>query len=97
MSATPTSTNPESEAEAARRLVEVVLATTNENGESQTTHPEINSGPTKVTALKAELGIPEDSALWVIQHGKKKPLGDHETFNVKEGDHFEAIVRGGVS
>lgn len=97
MSAIPTSTNAEPEAEASRHLVEVVLVTTNEEGETQTTHPEIESGPTKVTTLKAELGIPEDSALWVIQHGKKKPLGDHETFDVKAGDHFEAIVRGGVS
>jgi hypothetical protein len=97
MSATPTSTNAEPDAEATRHLVDVVLVTTNEEGDTQTTHLDIESGPTKVTALKAELGIPEDSALWIIRHGKKKPLGDHETFDVKAGDHFEAIVRGGVS
>ena len=42
--------------------------------------------------------VPEDSALWVIDKaGKKKVLGDHETHDVKEGDHFEALVKGGVS
>jgi hypothetical protein len=97
MSVIPTSSGRGQPAEESSHLVEVVLVITDEQGETQTSHPEIESGPTKVTALKAELGIPEDSALWIIQHGKKKPLGDHETFDVTSGDHFEAIVRGGVS
>jgi hypothetical protein len=97
MSVTPTSTQADQPTDASRHIVEVVLVTTDEEGTPQTTNPEIASGPTKVTTLKAELGIPEESALWVIRHGKKKPLGDHETFDVKAGDHFEAIVRGGVS
>ncbi len=76
----------------------VTLTLTDENGNSQTESKTIPGGPTKVTDLKAELGVPAESALWVIQKsGKKKQLGDHETHNVKEGDHYEAIVKGGVS
>lgn len=81
-----------------RHPVEVSLEITNEEGGSQTTTLTIESGPTKVTVLKSEIGIAEDASLWVIQkNGKKKPLGDHETHNVKEGDRYQALVRGGVS
>ncbi len=97
MSARPTSPTEPIEGDH-RHLVQVELVTTDEQGDTQTATLEIDSGPTKVTALKSELGIPEDSALWVIHaDGKRKPLGDHETYNVKAGDRFEAIVRGGVS
>jgi hypothetical protein len=99
MSSTPTSAHvvPEAE-EAHRHLVEVSLEITNEEGESQTTTLKIEAGPTKVTVLKSELGIAEEASLWVIEkNGKKKPLGDHETHDVKEGDRFQALVRGGVS
>jgi len=48
--------------------------------------------------VTAELGIAAGDALWVVEKsGKKKALADHETHNVKEGDHFEALVKGGVS
>jgi hypothetical protein len=81
-----------------RTLVTVALTLTDENGNTQTEEKNIPGGPTKVTDLKAELGVPAESALWVIQKsGKKKQLGDHETHDVKEGDHYEALVRGGVS
>jgi hypothetical protein len=84
--------------QAHHHLVEVSLETTNEDGETQTTTLMIEAGPTKVTVLKSELGIPEESSLWVIQkNGKKKPLGDHETHDVKAGDRYQALVRGGVS
>jgi hypothetical protein len=79
-------------------LVAVTLTLTDENGNTQTVDKTIPGGPTKVTDLKAELGVPAESALWVIQRsGKKKQLGDHQTHDVKEGDQYEALVRGGVS
>ena len=79
-------------------LVTVALTITDENGNSQTEEKNIPGGSTKVTDLKAELGVPAESALWVIaKSGKKKQLGDHEAHNVKEGDRYEALVRGGVS
>lgn len=81
-----------------RAAVTVVLTITDENGDTQTEDRTIPGGPTKVEELKAELGIAEASALWVIdKSGKKKQLGDHETHDVKEGDRYEALVRGGVS
>ena len=84
--------------EAQRHLVEVTMETTNEDGETQTTTLTIESGSTKVTALKAEAGIAEADPLWVIRKdGKRKQLGDHETHDVKEGDRYQALVKGGVS
>jgi hypothetical protein len=78
--------------------VKVTLTITDENGNTQTETKSIRGGPTKVVELKAELGVPEESALWVIEKsGKKHQLGDHETHDVKEDDRFEALVRGGVS
>jgi hypothetical protein len=79
-------------------VVAVTLVITNDDGSSQTTTRDIASGATKVVQLKAELGVPADSALWVIEKsGKKHQLGDHESHNVKAEDRYEAIVRGGVS
>jgi hypothetical protein len=81
-----------------RQQVTVTLGITSEEGETQIVQRTIPAGPTHVPVLKAELQVPEDSALWVIDKaGKKKVLGDHETHDVKEGDHFEALVKGGVS
>jgi hypothetical protein len=99
MSSIPTSTSGEPDsAEARHRRVEVSLEITNEEGESETSTLVIESGPTKVTELKSELGIAEDASLWVIKKdGKKKPLGDHEKHDVKQGDRYQALVRGGVS
>ena len=80
------------------RLVMVTLGITTEDGQTQTVEREIPSGPTKVPELKEELGVPEDCSLWVIEKsGKKKLLADHETHHVKAGDHYEALVKGGVS
>jgi hypothetical protein len=79
-------------------LVTVVLTITDENGQTQTEYKSIPGGSTKVVELKARLGVPPESALWVIaKSGKKKQLGDHERHNVKEDDRYEALVRGGVS
>jgi hypothetical protein len=79
--------------------VAVTLGVTNEDdGTTQTLELSIPGGPTPVPELKAELGIADASALWVVQkNGHRKALADHQTHNVKEGDHYEALVKGGVS
>jgi hypothetical protein len=79
--------------------VDVTIGVTDEDtGETQTNTLTIPGGPTPVPELKAELGIEGASALWVVErNGKKKALSDHQEQNVKEGDHYEAIVKGGVS
>jgi uncharacterized protein YabN with tetrapyrrole methylase and pyrophosphatase domain len=79
--------------------VSVSVFLTNENtGETETRGVEILGGPTIVTELKERLGIDPASSLWVIdKHNKKKQLADHERHNVKEGDRYEGIARGGVS
>lgn len=78
--------------------VHVSLTVTDENGATQVEDKTIDGGPTPVPELKSELGVPAESALWVVQkNGKKKQLADHQTHNVKEGDRYEALVRGGVS
>ncbi len=99
MSAIPTSGDDEPGGEqTARHPVQVTLEVTNEAGENQTSTFTIQSGPTKVTALKKELDIADEATLWVIEkNGKKKLLADHETHDVKEGDRYQALVRGGVS
>jgi hypothetical protein len=80
------------------KLVMVTLTLTDDTGHSTTEEKSIEGGPTEVLELKAELGVAADIALWVVQkNGKKKQLGDHEKHNVKDGDHYEALVRGGVS
>jgi hypothetical protein len=86
-------------AEKKSNLVTVTEGLTNEDtGATETRMLEIEGGPTEVPTLKAELGIQAADALWVIaKNGKKKALADHETHNVKEGDHYEALVKGGVS
>ena len=82
----------------AKTLVEVSITITDDNGNSQTAKKNIPGGPTKVHILKAELGVPGQVELWVVeQSGKKHQLANHETHNVKAGDHYEAIVPGGVS
>lgn len=81
-----------------QRLVEVSLTTTDENGTTKVESKSIPGGPTEVLHLKAELGVPPETALWVVRkNGKKSQLADHESHNVKEGDRYEALVRGGVS
>lgn len=79
--------------------VTVTLGVTNEDdGTTQTVELTIPGGPTRVPELKAELGIADASALWVVEkNGQKKALADHQTHNVKEDDHYEAIVKGGIS
>ncbi len=79
-------------------LVEVSLEVTDEEGNTQTTTLTIPSGETPVERLKRELGLEETDPLWVIRKdGKRKPLGDHEHHDVRAGDRYQAIVKGGVS
>lgn len=81
-----------------QKLVVVSLAITNENGETAVEPKSIPRGPTAVQVLKVELGVPAEVALWVVRkNGKKSQLADHTTHDVKEGDRFEALVRGGIS
>jgi hypothetical protein len=83
---------------ATRQQVTVTLGITDEQGNTQTVERVIDGGPTRVTVLKTELGVPEESSLWVIgKDGRKRVLADHETYDVRTGDHFEALVKGGVS
>ena len=78
--------------------VHVSLTITDENGATQVVEEDVDGGPTPVTTLKSELGVPVEGALWVVdRNGKKKQLADHEKHNVKDGDRYEALVRGGVS
>jgi hypothetical protein len=81
-----------------RRLIMVTLRVTNEAGETELVERSIESGLTKVSAVKQELGVPETASLWVIEKsGKRKQLADHETHDVRAGESYEALVRGGVS
>lgn len=89
---------PKPNAKAQESLVSVTLTLTDPDGNTQTETKALPGGATDVTTLKAELGVPAESALWVIEKsGKKRQLGDHERDNVKQGDRFEALVRGGIS
>lgn len=78
--------------------VAVTLIVADENGDSQTQEETIPSGPTKVPDLKVELGVPAASSLWIVRPGgKPTQLVDHATHNVKAGDKYETVVKGGVS
>lgn len=87
------------EAEARAKLVEVTLVVDDEQtGESKSEMKEVPKGETAVTTLKEELGVPAELALWVIRKdGKRKQLADHQSHEVKAGDTFMVITRGGVS
>ena len=78
--------------------VAVTLVVDDPDGEVQTIESTIPSGPTKVPDLKAELGVPAEASLWVVRAGgKPTQLVDHATHNVKAGERFETVVKGGVS
>jgi hypothetical protein len=86
------------EAKAKPDTVEVTLGVTGDDGSSKTETLSIPAGPTKTPVLKEELGIDSTASLWVIEkNGQKKLLGENQSDNVKAGDHFEALVKGGVS
>lgn len=80
------------------QLVEVTLTVTDESGNTTTTGKEIPEGETPVPTLKQELGVAETDSLFLLKKdGKRKLLADHEHHNVKEGDSFEVVGKGGVS
>lgn len=69
-----------------------------ETGESHEEDKQVESGETGVVRIKEELGVPEASGLWVQKgDGRSHQLADHVTHDVREGEHFDVIVRGGVS
>jgi hypothetical protein len=57
----------------------------------------VPAGPTLVSVLKEELGVPQADVLWMIKGQTRRPLGDQETIDVESGQHYEAIGGGGVS
>jgi hypothetical protein len=78
--------------------VVVTLVVTDPDGGTQTLEMTIPSGPTKVPDLKVELGVPPEASLWVVRpSGEPTQLVDHARHNVKAGDRFETVVKGGVS
>lgn len=78
--------------------VDVTLTITDADGNSTTTEKEIPDGPTPVRELKEELGVPETESLFLIREGKRpKLLADHEEHNVKAGDHYDVVSKGGAS
>jgi sulfur carrier protein ThiS len=79
------------------KLVTVTLIV--KEGETETDEAkEILKGKTEAAVLKTELGVPPEDSLWVVRaNGKIAQLADHEEHNVKQGDRFEVVGRGGVS
>jgi len=57
---------------------------------------EVRGGPTVVSELKKELGVPDEDTLFETKP-RKRPLGDHEEIDVLPHQAFEAIHGGGVS
>ena len=58
---------------------------------------ELPASPIQVSDLKALLGVPEAETLFEKDGGKRIPLADGQTVNIKPGMHFEALGGGGVS
>ena len=84
--------------EKAKKLVAVTLTSVGEDGSSINEEKEIPKGETEVLVIKAELGIAPELALWLIgKKERKHQLADHQSHDVKKGDHFQVIVPGGVS
>jgi hypothetical protein len=82
-----------------RREVTVFVTMVDDaTGESHEEDKQVESGETKVERIKDEVGVPAASGLWVLRgDGRSHQLADHVDYDVREGDHFEVIVRGGVS
>lgn len=78
-------------------LVEVTITITDPDGGSTTAEKAIPNGHTPVPTLKQELGVAVADSLFIVKDGKKKLLPDHEEHNVKAGDHYEVVGKGGVS
>jgi hypothetical protein len=57
----------------------------------------VPAGDTKVSDLKAELGVDLAVVLYLVHGQKRKVLDNGQTIDVESGMHFEAIGGGGVS
>lgn len=77
--------------------VTVTITIDDPEGGSTTEDRSIPSGSTPVSTLKQELGVPAEESLFLVRDGKRKLLADHEHHNVRAGDHFEYVGKGGVS
>jgi len=58
---------------------------------------EITSGCRRVTELKAQLGVPADYELEVVEHGKFQPLDDNAEICIQGHEKFVSHVRSGSS
>lgn len=58
---------------------------------------EVPAGPTLVSALKDELGVPATDILHLLHGHDQQVLGDDEVLDVKSGMHFDAVPGGTVS
>jgi len=86
------------EAKKKPKLVKVTIGVTDGDGNNQSLEKKIPAGKTEVPILKNELELPAASSLWFVpKNGKRKVLADHEHHTVKADDHFEAVVKGGIS
>jgi hypothetical protein len=81
------------------KLVSVTLLTIDPgSGDQVEQGEEVAKGKTEVEDLKQELEVPAELSLWVIdKDGQRVRLGDHESYNVKEGDRFVVLSPGGIS
>jgi hypothetical protein len=75
----------------------VVLVVDEDGQDSKPVDKEVPAGPTQVSILKAELGVPEAAILWLIEGQKRTPLDNSETIDIHSGMHFEAVEGGGIS
>jgi hypothetical protein len=82
-----------------RKHEAVTVTVTIDDPEGGSTNEDISipSGSTPVTTLKQELGVPAEESLFLVREGKRQLLADHEHHNVKAGDHYEYVGKGGVS
>jgi hypothetical protein len=76
---------------------QVILVVDEDGVESKPVEKEVSAGPTLISTLKAELGVPEAAILWLIEGQKRTPFDNSETIDVRSGMHFEAIEGGGIS
>ena len=55
-----------------------------------------NQDRVKGQVIKEAAGLPLDTDLFAIEHGKFKPVANDETVTIKNGDHFSVIPHGAI-
>jgi|SRR5712691_9591399 len=75
----------------------VILVVDEDGDESKPVEKEVSAGPTLISTLKTELGVPEVAILWLIEGQTRTQFDNSETLEVRSGMHFEAIEGGGIS